>query len=91
MSNERIEDKGLEELTRSNAHAMDALINVLERKGILRKADVIEEAARLHNAIPDMKCPYCAASIKRDSTVCAYCGRDVPQLRNDPDPYVIRG
>ncbi len=86
----KLEDKKMEELP-STVHTFEALINVLERKGILNKAEVIEEITRLHNAMPDIKCPYCAASIKRDSTVCAYCGRDMPQLRNDPDPYVMRG
>jgi hypothetical protein len=40
----------LEELTLSNTYQLEALINVLERKGYLTKAEVIEEIRKLHLA-----------------------------------------
>jgi hypothetical protein len=39
----------VEELAISNAYQMEAIINVLERKGLLTKAEVLNEIIRLHN------------------------------------------
>jgi hypothetical protein len=45
---ESIEVTTLDELAISNAYQMEAIINVLERKGLLTKSEVLEEILRLH-------------------------------------------
>ncbi len=38
----------LEELAMSNAFQMEAIINILERKGLLSKEELLDEIKRLH-------------------------------------------
>ena len=44
---EKMKTITLEELTISNMHEIQALVHVLERKGILTKAEVLEEIAEI--------------------------------------------
>jgi predicted amino acid-binding ACT domain protein len=53
MSDRRDQNEfmGYEEALMSQLFTLDALINVLERKGIITKAEVIEEIKELHQQV----------------------------------------
>ena len=40
----------IEEIAHSNMYQLEALTNLLERKGILTKAEVLDEIKRLHTS-----------------------------------------
>jgi hypothetical protein len=42
----------LEEVVLAQAFQLEALLNVLERKGVINKADVLEEIKRLREKVP---------------------------------------
>jgi hypothetical protein len=42
----------LEEVVLAQAFQLEALLNVLERKGVVRKAEVLEEITRLNAKTP---------------------------------------
>ena len=45
----------LEEVIMAQALEMEALLNVLEKKGVLNKAEVLEEMTRLRASDPKVK------------------------------------
>ena len=45
----------VEEVLLGQALELEALLNVLERKGILRKAEILEEMKRLRISDPNVK------------------------------------
>ena len=45
----------LEEVAMAQALELEALMNVLERKGILSKAEILEEMKRLRESTPKAK------------------------------------
>jgi len=45
----------LEEVVLAQAFELEALMNVLERKGVIRKAEVLEEIKRLRARAPETK------------------------------------
>jgi hypothetical protein len=45
----------LEEVVLAQAFELEALMNVLERKGVIRKAEVLEEIKRLRVRAPETK------------------------------------
>jgi hypothetical protein len=42
----------LEEVVLAQSFQLEALLNVLDRKGVIRKAEVLEEIKRLHEKRP---------------------------------------
>jgi|SRR6267143_948284 hypothetical protein len=46
--------------------------------GILKEPDRKQQEAMQIAAGDARKCPFCAEMIKREATVCRFCGRDMP-------------
>src|SRR5688500_196441 len=60
----------------------NAVINTQYQRGISAtswKALTVTGTAVVAESV-DRKCPHCAELIKRDASVCRYCGRDVTPL-----------
>lgn len=80
-----------DEFADSSATGIVAIFNILERKGLISRGELLAELGRLRNSLPGKRCPFCAGIVQREAAACPHCGRDFPIFRTDPDPYIVRG
>lgn len=80
-----------EEFADSSATGIVAIFNILERKGLISRGELLAELDRLRNSLPEKQCPFCAGLVQGEAAACPHCGRDLPIFRTEPDPYVVRG